>query len=134
MNVNINVKDIQRSHRLGPKGNRPRPVIVHFISYRTEAAIVKAVKDDLFSSLVRARKAGRPTQGTKPKINVREHFTKHRAHMMKDLVAMKRQGVLHSVWTTDGDIIARKRQGEQIHRIKSERDFDRFLRECNTSR
>ncbi|KAJ4433826.1 hypothetical protein ANN_16138 [Periplaneta americana] len=48
--VNLVVSDIDRSHRVGRQGDRPRPVIVKFVSYRKEENIDCIEVNDLLSA------------------------------------------------------------------------------------
>ena len=120
LNIAITGKDIEKSHRLGPKDkNRIRPIIVHFQNNKTKKQIITAVKDDLFSAISARRNQRQNTNGIKPKLLVREHLTRKRAGMLRDLIAMKKDKLLHSVWTEDGAIIVRMRQGERVLKINS---------------
>ena len=103
LNLKVSLSDLQRTHRLGARSgpDKPRPIIAQFLSYRTKAAVVKAAKADLFSSLAIARKENHPSKGILPRIPIREHLTKKRASMLRDIVRL-----VQSVWTEDGCIIA----------------------------
>ena len=126
--VSLDIKDIQRSHRLGPQtSGRTRPIIVHFVSSRLKNRIIHNVKDDLFAAISTARSQRQPTRGIQPKLFVREHLTKRRAAMLKDLVALKREGKVQSVWTEDGALVVRRNQGERLIRVHNERQFSSFV-------
>ena len=105
-----------------------RPIIVHFSNSKTKKHIIRTVKDDLFSAIATARNKRLPTRTIRPKLQVREHLTKKRAGMLRDLVRMKKDRVLQSVWTDDGVIVVRRKQGERLTRINNERDFDNFIK------
>ena len=129
VNVTISDRDFQRSHRLGPKSkDKIRPIIVHFSNIKTKKQIITAVKDDLFSSLAAARNQRRSTVGIKPRIRVREHLTKKRASFLRDLVILKKDKLIQSVWTEDGVVIVRIKQDERLYRIQSESDYDNFIK------
>ena len=133
LNITVHSSDVQRSHRLGPKVNdKPRPIIVDFVSIKTKRLIIRAVKDSMFSAISAARKQQRSTAGVRPKLKVREHLTKRRASFMRDLIAMKKDKLVQSVWTEDGVIIVRVKHGDRLHRINSEMDYNSFIQKCKS--
>lgn len=86
--VDLSVNDIDRSHRIGRKEtDRPRPVIVKFVSYRK--------RNELFRSKKNLRGTG---------IVIREDLTKKRHALLQE--AITKFG-LKNVWTQDGAIIVK---------------------------
>jgi hypothetical protein len=83
--VNVTRGDIDRSHRVGTKSGRPRPIIVKFVSYQKRATFFGA-KRHLRGS------------GT----TVREDLTAQRLHVLR--AAVEKYG-LHNVWSQDGVVI-----------------------------
>lgn len=98
--VELNVSDIDRSHRVGRRdGDKPRPIIVKFVSYRK--------RWEIFSNK-------RKLKGSK--ITVREDLTKVRHAILRE--AITRFG-LNSVWTSDGVIIV-NHQGTKRRIVRME--------------
>lgn len=94
--VQLNVCDIDRSHRIGRRDTgRPRPIIVKFISYRKRSEVFRSKKN---------------LKGTG--ITIREDLTRNRHNLLRD--AITKFGVTN-VWTQDGVIIAK--QGDEKKRI-----------------
>ena len=92
------IEDIDRSHRVGVKRNdRPRPVIVKFVSYRKRSEV-----------FVNKRKL----KGTG--VTVREDLTKSRYNVLQE--AIKKHGY-QNVWTMDGAIIVKS--GDTKRRVTS---------------
>lgn len=82
--VKLETCDIDRSHRVGKKSDRPRPVIVKFISYRK--------RREVFQNKKQLKGSG---------ITVREDLTQIRYKLLKDCIT--KFGVTN-VWTIDGAI------------------------------
>lgn len=100
--VQLTESDIDRSHRVGRRNSdRPRPIIVKFVSYRKRAEVFRN-KKLLKGSLV----------------TVREDLTKARHNLLKECIT---KYSLKNVWTQDGDIIVKV--GEHKHRIKCPEDM-----------
>ena len=88
LNVSVAPHGIDRSHRLGrfqPSSNKPRPVIVKFVSYETRRQVFSAK---------------RRLKGTK--IVVTENLTKRRSDLLNRTRA---QPDVKAAWTTDGRIV-----------------------------
>ena len=103
INVDLSIQDIDRSHRIGKinAGDRPRPVIIKFISYRK--------RSEVFRSKKLLKGSG---------ITVREDLTKRRHSVLK--MAITKFG-LQNVWTVDGNIIVK--DGDNKRRIMRESDL-----------
>lgn len=96
--VDVNVMDIDRSHRIGRRdvGNdRPRPIIVKFVSYRK--------RSEVFKNKRLLKKTG---------VTIREDLTRIRHNILKE--AITKFGV-NSVWTQDGVIIVNR--GDSKRRV-----------------
>lgn len=87
LKVKLNISDIDRSHRVGRKGNKPRPIIVKFTSYRS--------RQEIFRS--KAKLKGE-------RITIREDLTKCRLEVLKKSI---QQYGIQNVWTADGRINVR---------------------------
>ncbi|KAJ4426184.1 hypothetical protein ANN_26993 [Periplaneta americana] len=95
--VDVNVMDIDRSHRIGRRdvGNRPRPIIVKFVIYRK--------RSEVFKNKRLLKKSG---------VTIREDLTRIRHNILKE--AINKFGV-NSVWTQDGVIIVNR--GDSKRRV-----------------
>lgn len=89
--ANININMIDRSHRVGPKTDKPRPIIAKFTSYRFRQEIYSKKKN---------------LKGSK--ITIREDLTASRLSVLR--AAITRFGV-RRVWSSDGTIIILKPDG-----------------------
>ena len=100
--MDLSVEEIDRSHRVGRLVNdRPRPIIVKFISYRKRSEVFRNKKQ---------------LKGTG--ITVREDLTKRRHNLLKQCI--EKHGVTN-VWTLDGNVILK--DGENKRRIMHEADI-----------
>ena len=110
LNVPVTPQWIDRSHRLGrfqPSSNKPRPVIVKFVSYETRRQVFSAK---------------RRLNGSK--IVVTENLTKRRSEILN---RTKSQPDVKAAWTTDGRIVCLLDNGEK-RTILTERDLDQLHR------
>lgn len=97
----IQLIDISRSHRVGPKtGQKPRPIIVKFVSYRDRSR--------LFHSKRKLKGSG---------ITIREDLTTCRLSILR--AAVELHG-LRNVWTNDCAIIIRKPDGSKVRATRME--------------
>ena len=120
----IGIKDISRSHRVGKfrPQNRPRDIIVKFVSYRDRARVygnkrnLKAYNNN-------------PTKKTDP-IYINEALTQTRSELFRKTRELVKSRKLHSCWTYDGRIYAKLHgvHGRKII-ISSVEDLDQFLDE-----
>ena len=86
--VTVQLTDIDRSHRVGVKrGDRPRPLIAKFVSYRN--------RNELFRNKRKLKNSG---------ITIREDLTKVRYNLLQE--AIKKYGFQH-VCTVDGAVIVK---------------------------
>jgi hypothetical protein len=107
--VNITLADISRSHRVGKKSSKPRPIIFRMISYRKRREVFtsrKKLPDNQF---------------------ITEDLTARRAHLVYLCRQLKRAGKLRFVWTTDGRVLVKEPgdAAQTIH-ITCEKDLNRF--------
>ena len=110
LDVPVTPHCIDRSHRLGrfqPSSNKPRPVIVKFVSYETRRQVFLAK---------------RRLKGTK--IVITENLTKRRSDLLNRTRA---QPDIKAAWTTDGRIVCLLENGEK-RTIVTERDLDQLHR------
>ena len=83
-------------------GDRPRPIIVKYVSYRKRSEVFRSKKILTGSG-----------------ITVREDLTKHRYQLLQDAIA---KFGLKNVWTMDGAVIAKV--GDNKRRISSGSDIN----------
>lgn len=113
LGINVELNDIERSHRIGrPRAlGRPRDIIVKFASYR-----------------VRRKVYGVRTQ-TKVKgfmgVYINEDLTRQRSQLLRKARKMVKNKNLMSSWSSDGTILVRDLH-DVVHRIQSENDLVQF--------
>ena len=110
LNVLVTPDCIGRSHRLGrfqPSSNKPRPVIVKYVSYETRRQVFSAK---------------RCLKGYK--IVITENLTKRRSELLN---RTRTQPYVKAAWTTDGRIVCLLENGEK-RTILTERDLDQLHR------
>ncbi|MEW8545260.1 MAG: hypothetical protein AB2693_17185 [Candidatus Thiodiazotropha sp.] len=113
LGVDVDLNDIDRSHRIGrPRGlGRPRDIIVKFVSYR-----------------VRRKVYGVRTQ-TKVKgfmgVYINEDLTRQRSQLLRKARKMVKNKNLVSAWSSDGTILVRD-LNDIVHRIQGDHDLARF--------
>lgn len=101
--VDLSLHDIDRSHRIGATGgDRPRGIIVKFVSYRKRSEIFRNKK------LLKGSN-----------ITIREDLTKCRYQLLQDTI--QKYGI-KNVWTMDGCIVAKI--GDSKRRIRSVSDLN----------
>lgn len=112
LGVDVELNDIERSHRVGrPRAlGRPRD-IVKFVSYRT-----------------RRRVYGARTQ-TKAKgfmgVYINEDLTQTRSRLLRKARAMMKAKQIKSTWSSDGTILLRDHL-DQVHRVTCDSDLAKF--------
>ena len=113
LGVEVNLNDIERSHRIGkPRAlGRSRDIIVKFASYR-----------------VRRKVYGVRTQ-TKVKgfmgVYINEDLTRQRSQLLRKARKMVKNKNILSSWSSDGTILVRD-LNDIVHRIQSEHDLVQF--------
>ena len=116
LNVEIDPKDISRSHRVpgGPprpdSGIRPRGVIVKFTSYN--------VRRRVFS-------ARRELKNFPDKIYINEALTRRRSELAYKARQLVKEHVFKQTWTSDCKILIRKND-ETVHAIRSMKELDQL--------
>ena len=114
LGVNLQLEDIQRSHRVGRKGADNRAIIVRFCSYRTRAKVWRA-KTKLKNS----------------DIFVSEDLTRYRNKLAYSARKLKREKRLVDTYTTDGKILVKARLNlndptPKTFEVKEEADLDKY--------
>ena len=88
------MQDIDRSHRVGRKGERPRAVIVKFVSYRK--------RREMFQNKKKLKGTGK---------TIREYLTQRRHKLLGECIT--KYG-LNNVWTVDGNIFVKQGTEKRI--------------------
>lgn len=92
--IKLETCDIDRSHRVGRKADRPRPVIVKFVSYRK--------RREVFQNKKQLKGSG---------VTIREDLTQMRYKLLKECIT--KYGVTN-VWTIDGAIHVKEGDNKRI--------------------
>lgn len=106
LQVPLSVQQIDRSHRVGRKGTKPRPIIVKLVSYKQRQALFMAKKG---------------LKGTKPFIC--EDLTITRRVLLKKAVETYSS---EKVWTSDGTILVDIGKSRPFP-VRGESDFENLL-------
>jgi regulator of replication initiation timing len=113
IDVNMNLSEIDRSHRVGRpnQSGGPRAIIVKFVSYRSRQKMYTA----------RSVLNNRGLKGT----FINEDLTKQRSFAFYTARTLVRKHKIIGCWTADGVILV-KDKDERIHRITNSSDLDHF--------
>ena len=111
LNVEINKKDLDRSHRVGKtKKDHPRQIIVKFVSHNTKVMVLKKNKF--------LKEKGST-------IKVTEDLTEGRLRAIKE-INEKAKGDFKKLWTIDGTIFVRL-NNDNILSMSSLVELDKFI-------
>ena len=122
INVNIDIRDIERSHRLGKPGTdeeprtKPRDIIVKFGSYRPRSMFYKA----------RTQTKENGYQG----VFVNEDLTKVRSKLLYEARRRVKSKQVKSAWSSDGNILIKTTNDngdEVVRRISSVTDLPTYI-------
>ena len=118
--VDLSLKDIDRSHRVGPMPQQPsstvttapgpRPIIVKLATYRYKAAMMgvrTALKNKKASDILSLLSKDRPA-GSSSKVFLNDDLTGPRARLAADARKKKKAGIIQDTWTRDGEIFIRR--------------------------
>ena len=103
----IQITDVDRIHRVGPKTAASRPMLIKFSTYLAKKRVMEKR-----SSL----------RGTRYFLN--EDLTRHRAHLCYQARLAKKANKIQSVWTADGKILVRNNH-KRIVTISSAQDLEK---------
>ena len=101
LQVPINPDDIEISHKLDRKGNKP--IIVRFVSHKSKTSLYKA-RVKLRNIKLPNLFPGTHSPESKDRISIYENLTSYRKKIVNEANKMRRDGVLLKVWTMDGQI------------------------------
>ena len=121
--VSLNYSHIGRTHRVGPppttsKKNRPRDIIIRFISYRDRDLVFRNKKN---------LKSFNQRQSPDRRLYVNEALTQRRASLYKKTRDLFRNKKIKNCWTHDGKILV-KSLAEKTVQITDEKDLEQFLK------
>jgi hypothetical protein len=103
LEVSITPQDVEISHKLKRKGNKP--IIVKFANHKIKSNIYKSrtkLKNIKVSNLFPSATAA--TRAAGDRIFLHENLTSYRKKIVNRANEMRRDGLLLSVWTLDGKI------------------------------
>ena len=120
MNLNppIDVEDLDRTQRVGPKHDlvgKPRPLLVKFATYRTRNCVFKA------------RANLRLSKPPQPQVFVNEDLSKSRARLLWSARQQKHQSNRNDCWSADGRILV-KNKANKMALIQNENDL---MKQCS---
>ena len=101
LQVPINPVDIEISHKLNRKGNKP--IIAKFVSHKTKTSLYKA-RVNLRNIKLPNLFPGSHSPESKDRISIYERLTSYRKKIVNEANTMRRNGELLKVWTMDGQI------------------------------
>ena len=118
LNVHISNNDIDICHRMATRRTNgdPRPIIVHFKSYRAKNELYRARK------LLKSVSLNNYFHNTKA-VYINENLTSYRHDLFAKVRKFRKDNQRHSAWTIDGKIFVRKSQSDQVKRIYEVEDL-----------
>ena len=125
LNVPIQSEDIDISHKLYSGKNKPKNIIVKFISHKKKTALYKKrieLKNVKITQLFPHSTTAAALALERLYIN--ENLTSFRKDLMKEANQMKKDGLLVSVWSMDGKIYVKTSPDGAPKRIRSQEDLD----------
>lgn len=125
LNVPIQSEDIDISHKLYSGKNKPKNIIVKFISHKKKTALYKKrieLKNVKITQLFPHSTTAAALASERLYIN--ENLTSFRKDLMKEANQMKKDGLLVSVWSMDGKIYVKTSPDGAPKRIRSREDLD----------
>jgi exosome complex exonuclease DIS3/RRP44 len=110
---------ICNSHRLGRRPrpgtqDPPRDIIIKFARYRDRATVYNNKKH---------LKSFNRNPSNNYKIYINEALTSTRAKIYSELRKLRREQVIHSCWTFDGNIFLKRSETDRKIRVRSENDL-----------
>lgn len=125
LNVPIQSEDIDISHKLYSGKNKPKNIIVKFISHKKKTALYKKrveLKNVKITQLFPHSTTAAALVSERLYIN--ESLTSFRKDLMKEANQMKKDGLLVSVWSMDGKIYVKTSPDGAPKRIRPQEDLD----------
>ena len=117
MDVNLDVEEIDRSHRIGkPKSTKPRDIIVKLATFRVRQRLLKNRKNLKTSMFDGGRFKG---------VYVNEDLTKFRSGILFDARKLTKERRIYGAWSSNGTILL-KDNFENVHKIVKDADLAPF--------
>ncbi len=110
LGIELSPDHIDRSHRLGRHGpgDKPRPIIIKFVSYRHRELVYRNKRKLKNSSLL-----------------ITESLTSSRMALYREAHKMTKEGRIKSVWSTDGRIVVLSNKDDKIT-VSSRADLEKL--------
>ena len=89
--------------------------------------ILKLRNEDKKKEMYKARIKMSKDKGTRP-ICINEDLTSARSQLAQKLRQEAKNSKIHSTWTMDGDLFAKKGQQDKPRRIKGPRDLEQLIK------
>lgn len=113
MNSNIKLSEIDSTHRTGkPKGNRPKDIIVRFVSYKA--------REKLYEARNRLRKTDNYRS-----VTINDYLTRKRKKLLAKAKKLVKNKILNKAWSEDGNIYVLNIKDKR-RKINSESDLEKF--------
>lgn len=111
LKINVEASDISVAHRLGPKQNQTRPIIVKLVN--------RSLKYDMVGACIKL----------KPGLYVNESLTPKRLSVMKKILAIRKQHQqkFQQCYTKDGKIMIKLKNSTVKHTIVDDKTLLNFL-------
>lgn len=125
LNVPIQSDDVDISHKLYSGKNKPKNLIAKFISHKKKTALYK--KRTELKNVRITQLFPHPTTVTvlaAERLYINENLTSFRRNLMKEANQMRKDGLLVSVWSMDGEIRVKTSPAGALKRIHSQEDLD----------
>ena len=125
LNVPITNEDIDISHKLFGGKNQPKGIIVKFISHKKKVQLYRKrteLKNVKISDLFPDCSTSDVVKSTGIFIN--ENLTQYRKGIMKEANKMRKDGMIHSVWSLDGKLFVKTSPSGTPIRIYCEDDLN----------
>ena len=125
LNEPVRGEDIDITHKIYSGKNKPRNIIVKFISHKKKTALYKkrtALKNVRISQLFPHCPAA--TALASKRLYINENLTPFGRDLMKEANQMRKDGMLCSVWSMDGKIFVKTSPEGAAHRIHCQEDLD----------
>jgi hypothetical protein len=111
LGLQLNTKDIGRSHPIGEVRNGKISIITRFLSYRQRHMVFSHKKK---------------LKGHPDNLFITENLTRYRYGLLKKLNSLRADGKLHSFWTHDGSIIVKRSENSGFMTVKTKADIQKL--------
>ena len=117
MDVELNIEEIDRSHRVGkPKNTKTRDIIVKLATFRVRQRLLKDRKN------LKTTKYG---DGRYKGVYVNEDLTRFRSGILFDARKLAKERRIYSAWSSNGTILL-KDNTDTVHKISKDADLVPF--------